>query len=52
MHRYAITTLLLAGNVLAHPGHGAPPVHHHGWEYLLLIAAMALAVAAWLKVRK
>jgi hypothetical protein len=52
MHRYAIITLLLAGEVLAHPGHGAPAVHQHGWEWAALMAAVAAVLAAWHKAGK
>jgi len=40
---------VFAGNALAHPGHGAPEGHVHGWgaEHILLIAVIfALLVFA------
>jgi len=39
--------MLLAGNVLAHPGHGAPEGHFHGWglELALLLVAICAAIA-------
>jgi hypothetical protein len=35
--------MLLAGNVIAHPGHGAPDGHFHGLglEHALLLLAVA-----------
>ena len=52
MYRIALGVFMLAGEALAHPGHNAPPLHTHGWEYALLAAAIAVAAVAWLKVRK
>ncbi len=52
MHRVAISAFLLAGETLAHTGHGAPAQHHHGWEYALLAAVVAAAVAGWIARRK
>jgi hypothetical protein len=52
MYRIVMGVFLAAGKVLAHPGHGAPVVHSHGWEYLLLAAAIAVAAAGWFRARK
>ncbi len=42
MHRAAAGLMVLAGNVLAHPGHGAPEGHFHGWgvEHAVLFAVI------------
>lgn len=47
MQRLALVNLVLASQALAHEGHGAPAVHLHWWEYALLAAAVAAAIA-WL----
>ncbi len=52
MYRIVMGVFLAAGEVLAHPGHGAPMAHSHGWEYALLPAAIVLAVVAWIRARK
>ena len=52
MHRIVMSVFLLAGEVLAHPGHGAPVVHGHGWEYVLLAAAIVVAAVGWFRARK
>jgi len=50
MHRAAAALIVFSGELFAHPGHGAPERHFHGWglEHALLIAvvlgALALAV--------
>jgi hypothetical protein len=55
MHRIALSIFLssfvFAGGALAHSGHGAPAVHAHAWEYVLLAAAIAAAVG-WFTARK
>jgi len=46
MHKtIAGSFLFLAGEALAHPGHGAPEIHSHAWEYALLAAALVAVVA-------
>ncbi len=50
MQRAALFTLMLSSQALAHQGHGAPAVHLHWWEYALLAAAVAAAIA-WLARR-
>jgi hypothetical protein len=35
----------LTGEALAHPGHGAPELHSHAWEYALLAATVVAVVA-------
>jgi Flp pilus assembly pilin Flp len=50
MRRAAVMTLFMASQALAHEGHGAPAVHLHWWEYALLAAAVAAAIA-WLARR-
>ena len=47
MRSAAAGLIVLAGNVMAHPDHGAPEGHFHGWgfEHALLLAAIALALA-------
>jgi hypothetical protein len=52
MYQIAIAALLLAGETLAHTGHGAPAQHYHGWEYVLLAAAIAAVAAGWIKLKK
>jgi hypothetical protein len=39
--------IVVSGEVLAHPGHGAAEGHFHGWgvEHLLLIAVATLVLA-------
>ena len=48
MHKTIAGSLLFfAGEALAHPNHGAPAVHLHGWEYVLLaVVAAAVAICA------
>jgi hypothetical protein len=47
MRSAAAGLIVVAGNVMAHPGHGAPEGHFHGWglEHALLLAVIALALA-------
>jgi hypothetical protein len=45
MQRAALLTLLASWQALAHEGHGAPAVHLHWWEYAVLSAALAVAIA-------
>jgi hypothetical protein len=52
MYRIALSIFLLAGEALAHTGHGVAAHHFHGWEYVLLAAAIAAAVAGWITRRK
>ena len=52
MYRIVMSVFLFAGEVLAHPGHGAPVVHSHGWEYVLLAAAIVVAAVGWFRARK
>jgi hypothetical protein len=52
MYQIAVAALLLAGETLAHTGHGVPAQHYHGWEYVLLAAAVAVAAAGWIMRRK
>jgi hypothetical protein len=42
MRSAAAALIVFAGNVLAHPGHGAPDGHFHGWEmeHALLFAVV------------
>lgn len=48
MHKLMISTLLLASNAaLAHEGHGALPLHLHGWEIALIVAALAGVAVYW-----
>ena len=35
--------MLFAGEALAHQSHGAPEIHLHSWEYVLLAAVIAVA---------
>ena len=39
MRSAAAGLIVFSGNLLAHPGHGAPDAHLHGWgvEHALLI---------------
>ncbi len=52
MYRIVTSVFLLAGDALAHPGHGAAAPHYHAWEYALLGIAVAAAVACWIARRK
>lgn len=52
MYRLAMSFLLLAGEATAHPGHGAAALHWHGWEYVLLVAAIIAVVAGWFCAKK
>ena len=46
MHKtIAASLLFFTGEVLAHPGHGAPELHSHAWEYALLAATVVAVVA-------
>lgn len=52
MYRVTAAILLLAGDALAHPGHGAPEGHFHGlgWDHTLWAVAI-VAVAVWAAMR-
>lgn len=52
MRSAAAALIVFSGGVFAHPGHGAPEGHFHGWggEHLLLFTVV-LAVLAF-AVRK
>ena len=51
MDKTAILLLISAGDCLAHPGHGAPLIHTHGWDWanvwFWIGVAVVAAVAAW-----
>jgi hypothetical protein len=53
MYQIAIAALplFMAGETLAHPGHGALALHTHGWEYALLGAVVA-GVAWFIRAKK
>lgn len=48
MRSAAAALMVFSGNLLAHPGHGAPAAHSHGWgpEHALLLVVV-LAVLAF-----
>ena len=47
MRRAAAALIIFSGNVCAHPGHGAPEGHFHGWgvEHALLFAVVFAVLA-------
>ena len=47
MRSAAAGLMVFAGTVLAHPGHGAPEGHFHGWglEHALLFAVIFALMA-------
>ena len=51
MNKTAIPLLICAADCLAHPGHGAPLIHTHGWDWanvwFWIGVAVVAAVAAW-----
>ena len=51
MYRAIVPLLLATGNALAHPGHGAPGLHIHDWEWnhwALILGMVAIAgIVAW-----
>ena len=51
MRSAAAALMVFSGDLLAHPGHGAPEGHFHGWglEHALLIAVAWVALAFALK---
>ncbi len=49
MHRAILASLLLVGDVRAHPGHGAAEGHLHGFGPELIL--LALLLAAWAVLR-
>ena len=53
MRSAAAALIAFPGQIFAHPGHGAPEGHFHGWglEHALLIAAI-LAVLAFAMGKK
>ena len=53
MRSAAAALIVYAGDILAHPGHGAPEGHFHGWglEHALLLAVM-LAILAYAAGKK
>ena len=48
--RLALILFFLTGAAQAHPGHGAPEVHLHGFSPELIL--LALLAAAWAIVRR
>ena len=46
MHRAAAALIAFSGELLAHPGHGAPEGHFHGVgvEHLILFAVVLLVL--------
>ena len=53
MRSAAAALIVFSGEVFAHPGHGAPEGHFHGWgvEHFLLFAVV-LAVLAFAVTKK
>jgi len=51
MNRLVLLLLFVAGDCLAHPGHGAPLIHTHPSDWYLLLGAAAIAVCAVLALR-
>ena len=51
MRSAAAALIAFSGNVLAHPGHGAPEGHFHnlGWEHLGLLAVVVVALILYAK---
>jgi hypothetical protein len=50
MNRIGLLLLFLAGDCLAHPGHGATMIHAHPSDWYLLLGAGAVllgAILAW-----
>jgi hypothetical protein len=51
MFRAILPLLLVAGDALAHPGHGTSAVHFHDWSrnhWALVLGMVAIAgIAAW-----
>ena len=47
MRSAAAGLIVFAGNALAHPGHGAPEGHFHGWgvELALLVVVILAGLA-------
>ena len=47
MRSAAAVLIAFAGEAVAHPGHGAPDGHFHGWglEHGLLFAVVIIALA-------
>jgi hypothetical protein len=47
MRSAAAALMVFAGNAAAHPGHGAPEVHIHGWgvEHVLLLVVVLVFLA-------
>jgi len=47
MRSAAAALIAFAGEALAHPGHGAPELHFHGWalEHALLFAVVFAVLA-------
>ncbi len=41
MHKLMMASVLFSNAAFAHDGHGALPVHFHGWEVTLLVAVCA-----------
>ena len=55
MNKLILPILFLAGDCLAHPGHGAPPIHLHELDWIeltLIIAVFAMATLAVLRSKK
>ncbi|HUN69278.1 MAG TPA: hypothetical protein VMU46_10800 [Burkholderiales bacterium] len=47
MRRAAAALIVVSGQALAHPGHGAPEGHFHGWglEHAILFAVVFTLLA-------
>lgn len=50
MNRTMIPFLFFAGDCLAHPGHGAPLVHIHDWDWRNLALGIGMVVVAALAI--
>jgi len=52
MRSAAAGLIVVAGDVMAHPGHGAAEGHFHGWGLELALALAVIAVAVAIALRK
>jgi hypothetical protein len=46
MNRVLVPLLLFSGECLAHPGHGAPLIHVHEWDWAHLSLGIGMVVVA------
>ena len=44
MNKILLSLLFIAGDCIAHPGHGAQVMHAHGWDWAQIALASGVAI--------